>query len=570
VLVGICVERSLEMVVGLLGILKAGGAYVPLDPNYPKERFDFMLEDAQPRALLTQEKFLSRIDHERIVCLDRDWQEINRESVRNPESEQRAGNLAYVLYTSGSTGKPKGVMIQHRSLVNLFTALNECVYVCGSTPLRVSLNASITFDSSVKQIIQLLNGHALYIVPDQCRGDGRALFRFISEHKLDVFDCTPAQARLLIDAGLSECNEHLARIMLVGGEAIDQQLWTELSRAQRVRVFNVYGPTECTVDSTLCQIENEFEIPAIGRPIANVQVYLLDRHMQLVPIGITGEIHVGGDSLARGYLNRRELTKEKFIANPFSTDPASRLYKTGDLARYSPDGKIQFLGRIDHQVKLRGYRIELGEIEAVLGQHPAIREAVVLAREDNPGDRRLVAYIVTAAASVPSANDLRSSMQQQLPEYMLPSAFVFLDTLPLTPNGKLDRKALPVPDQCRPELKNPYVRPRTPVETTIAEIWAEVLKLTQVGVHDNFFDLGGHSLVAVQVISRIRNFLHAEIPLRTLFENPTVATLAAQVAPIQTRNAASEEMMDMLADVESLSDEDAQRLLSTGSGPVNN
>jgi amino acid adenylation domain-containing protein len=529
VLVGIYVERSIEMIIGLLGILKAGGAYVPLDPAYPKERLAFMLEDAQLRALLTQERFLSSIDHQRIVCLDRDRQEIARESVRNPKSGLRAENLAYVLYTSGSTGKPKGVMIQHRSLVNLCTALNACVYADESAPLRVSLNASIAFDSSVKQIVQLLNGHALYLVPDECRGDGQALLNFTSQHKLDVLECTPAQVRLLIEAGLIESSEHVARVMLVGGEAIDKSLWMALCRGQRTRVFNVYGPTECTVDSTLCQIQDRFETPAIGRPIANVQVYLLDNRMRTVPIGVPGEIHIGGHGLARGYLNRPELTAEKFIANPFSPDPASRLYRTGDLARYLADGNIEFLGRIDDQVKVRGYRIELGEIEAVLGQHPAIQQAVVLAREDSPGDKRLVAYTVAAAGSAPSANELRSFLQQKLPEFMVPSAFMFLESLPLTPNGKLDRKALPAPDQSRPELDETYSSPRTPVEELLAQIWSDVLKLDKVGIHDHFFELGGHSLLATQLISRIRDTFKIDLPLRSLFEAPTIYGLAQRI-----------------------------------------
>jgi amino acid adenylation domain-containing protein len=527
--VGICVERSIEMVVGLLGILKAGGAYVPLDPAYPKERLAFMLEDAQLRALLTQERFLSSIDHQRIACLDRDWQEIARESARNPKCGLKAENLAYVLYTSGSTGKPKGVMIQHRSLVNLCTALNACVYAGESAPLRVSLNASIAFDSSVKQIVQLLNGHALYLVPDEYRGDGQALLNFISQHKLDVLECTPAQVRLLIEAGLIERSEHVARIMLVGGEAIDKSLWMALCRGQRTRVFNVYGPTECTVDSTLCQIQDRFETPVIGRPIANVQVCLLDSHMRTVPIGVSGEIHIGGDGLAKGYLNLPELTAEKFIPDPFSEESGARLYKTGDRARYLPDGNIEFLGRIDQQVKIRGYRIELGEIETVLGQHSSLREAVVLAREDSPGDRRLVAYVVAAAGSAPSVDTLRGFLQQKLPEYMVPSAFMFLDSLPITPNGKLDRKALPPPDQTRPDLDETFVAPRTPVEEALANMWAAVLKVDKVGVHDNFFELGGHSLLATQLISRIRDTFKLDLPLRSLFEAPTIYGLAQRM-----------------------------------------
>jgi acyl carrier protein len=328
-----------------------------------------------------------------------------------------------------------------------------------------------------------------------------------------------------------------------------------------VDLWNLYGPTEATANAVVAKIIPHGPI-LIGRPIDNTQVYLLDAHLNPVPIGVSGEIYIGGDGLARGYLNRPELTAEQFTPNPFGVEPGARLYKTGDLARYLADGNIEFLGRIDHQVKIRGFRIELGEIESVLSQHPATRTCVAVVREEVAGDKRLVAYVVPRQESAPTINEFRNFLKQQLPDHMVPSAFVFLDALPLTPNGKVDRKALPVPNQSRPALDSFFVAPRTPAEQTIAEIWAEVLKLKQIGVHDNFFEVGGHSLLAVQVVSRIRNVFHVEIPLRTLFENPTVATLAAQIAPIHGRNAASEKMVEMLADVELLSDDEVEGVLA--------
>ncbi|MFB2982742.1 amino acid adenylation domain-containing protein, partial [Microseira sp. BLCC-F43] len=491
VIVGLYMDRSLEMLVGLLGILKAGGAYMPLNSADPQERLTFMLEDAQVPVLLTQKRLKDRLPALGIqtICLDSEWEKINENSEENLLREVTSENLAYVIYTSGSTGKPKGAMIQHRSAVNLATALNKAIYSHQRSPLRVSLNAPLSFDASVKQILQLLNGHTLYIVPEEVRRNGNELLSYVSRNALDLLDCTPSHLKLLFAAGLTQIPERVPAVVLIGGEPLDKATWKLLANTAQISFYNVYGPTECTVNASVCHVQTAPAQPTIGRPLANVQIYILDSHLQPVPIGVPGELHIGGAGLARGYLNRPELTGEKFINHPFSQEPGARLYKTGDLARYLPDGNIEFLGRIDYQVKVRGYRIELGEIERVLEQHPSVRQAVVLAREDEAGDKRLVAYIVAKQEQPSPADELRGFLKQKLPEYMVPNAFVFLDALPLTPNGKLDRRALPAPDQTRPESEANFVVPRDDLELQLTLIWEKVLGIQPIGVMDNFFEL---------------------------------------------------------------------------------
>lgn len=430
VLVGICMERSVLMVVGLLGILKAGGAYVPLDPAYPQERLAEVLEDASVPVLLTQQQMRPVIPslRARLVCLDTDWEVISQSSEENSGLCAKPASLAYVIYTSGSMGKPKGVAIEHCSVLNLASGLHKAIYAHEDSRLRVSLNGSLAFDTSVKQVIQLLYGHTLEIVPSELRFDGDALLSYLQTSKIDVFDCTPSQLRLLITAGLLG-GDAAPKYVLVGGEPIDEAMWATLAQAENTNFYNVYGPTECTVDATYCPVLSAGVKPVIGRPIANTQIYILDRHLQPVPIGIPGELHIGGAGLARGYLNRPELTAQKFIPNPFSNQPGARLYKTGDLARYNSNGNIEYIGRLDHQVKIRGFRIELGEIEAVLTQTPAVREAVVIARSDQSGDQRLVAYVVPyQQGTTPSA--LRHFLKEKLPDYMVPGAFVIIEALP--------------------------------------------------------------------------------------------------------------------------------------------
>ena len=537
VLVGICMERSVEMIVGVLGILKAGGGYVPLDPASPKERLAHILSDSQVSVLLTQEKLAIEFpeNRTRVVCFDRDWEAIVRESAENPVSGVKGSNLAYVIYTSGSTGQPKGVTIEHGSVLNLAKGLHQAIYAAREEgQLRVSLNGFLAFDTSVKQVIQLLYGHTLDIVPESVRFDGAALLSYLQRRQIDVFDCTPSQLGLLISAGLLDSNISPQHV-LVGGEPIDESTWQRLITAKNIRFYNVYGPTECTVDATLCFLRASEVKPVIGRPIANAQVYILNSQLQPVPIGVTGELHIGGAGLARGYLNRPDLTAEKFISNPFSDEPSAKIYKTGDLARYLPDGNIEFRGRIDNQVKIRGFRIELGEVEAVLGQHPAVRECAVVAREDDAGSQRLVAYVVLSQEHTIAVNDLSRFLKQKLPNYMVPSLFLLLEALPLTPNGKVDRKALTTVQGGTFGVAESFVAPRTPIEELLASIWAEVLGLEQVGIHDNFFEIGGHSLKATQVISRVRDVFSTELPIRCLFEFPIVADLSKQIEDIRSQ-----------------------------------
>jgi len=559
-LVGICVERSIEMVVGLLGILKAGGAYVPLDPNYPQERLNYMLTDLGVEVLLTQESLLESLpkNQAQVVCLDTDcWAIAQQQSEDNPNCGVKSENLAYVIYTSGSTGQPKGVAIEHHSVLNLAEGLHKAIYApIQDSPLRISLNGSFSFDTSVKQFIQLLYGHTLDVIPTIVRFDGDALLSYLQDHKIDVFDCTPSQLELLISAGLL-LGDDVPKYVLVGGEAIYPDRWQALTQVKSINFYNVYGPTESTVDATLCQLQISDNQPVIGRPIANTQIYILDKHLQPLPIGVSGELYIGGDGLARGYHNSPELTREKFIQNPFKN---SKLYKTGDLARYLPDGNIEFLGRIDHQVKIRGFRIELGEIEAVLNTHPQVQQAVVIATEDIPGNKRLVAYVVTRDESL-TINQLREFLLSKLPEYMVPSGFIILDTLPLTPNGKIDRKALPAPDGEITRVRE-YVAPRTQSEEIIANIFASVLGVQNVGIHDNFFELGGHSLLATQVTSRLKETFSVELSLPQIFESPNVAGLAEAITQLQLQHTEDEDIAHVLAELEGLSDEEAQQFLA--------
>lgn len=545
VIAGLCVERSLESVVGILGILKAGGAYLPLDPEYPVDRLTFILQDAQVPVLLTQshlvESLATEIPGVKLICLDQDWEKIGKESSENlsgaQESSFKAGadDLAYVIYTSGSTGRPKGVMIEHRSAINLWLGLNRVIYTQFSKPgLKVSLNAPLPFDASVQEWLMLLSGHTLVVIPAAVRQDGDSLLTFIRENRIDVLDCVPSQLKMLMAAGFSELGQWKPQAVLPGGEAIDSGTWEKLASDDQTEYFNMYGPTECTVDSTICQVSAHPLLPSIGKPIVNAQAYVLDRNLQLAPIGVAGELYLGGQGVARGYLNRPELTAERFIPNPFVQEigpeyRGERLYRTGDLVRYLPDGYLEYLGRVDFQVKLRGFRIELGEIESVLGQLPGIQDVVVIIREDSPGEKQLVAYLVAEAeadAAALNVSAIRNSLKSRLPEYMLPGIFVFLDKLPLTPNRKVDRKALPRPEGIRPELEVVFEAPRTEQEKTLAQIWSQVLKLDRIGIHDNFFDLGGDSILSIQVVSRA-NQAGLRLTPRQIFEAQTIEALAA-------------------------------------------
>jgi amino acid adenylation domain-containing protein len=522
VLVGICTQRSLEMVVGLLGILKAGGAYLPLDPAYPFERLAFMLEDAQVPVLLTTEHLVEKLPTTwaQVISLDSDWELIAQHSCENPTQNTTSDNLAYVIYTSGSTGKPKGVEIQHRGLVNLVTWHQRLYNV---TPQdRATQLAGPAFDASVWELWPYLAaGASIHILSaETCSVSPSKLWEWLTESAITIcFLPTP-----LAQTMLAQWPQGLAlRALLTGGD----KLHRVPQKALPFCLVNHYGPTENTVVTTWAPVAAGIKTdapPPIGRPIANTQIYLLDAKNQLVPIGMPGELHIGGDSLARGYRNRPELTNEKFIPNPFSNSPGDRLYKTGDLARYLSDGNIEFLGRIDDQVKIRGFRIELGEIETVLTQHPCVQQAVVLARSDEAGDKRLVAYIVTEQKSTLALDELNRFLEGQLPDYMIPKAFVMLEALPITANGKVNRNALPSPAQ-RPLAAEEDVSPQTEVEQNIAAVWQEVLNVEKLGIHDNFFDLGAHSIHIGQVNGKLKALLNRDISMIEMFKYPTISSL---------------------------------------------
>jgi amino acid adenylation domain-containing protein len=539
VLVGLCAERSVEMVVATLGIIKAGGAYVPLDPAYPQERLTFMIEDTQSPVLLVQRRLLENLPpglDTDILCLDSDWETFTRESTANLVTHTTPDSLAYVMYTSGSTGRPKGTCIVHRGVVRL---VQETDYAdLTSDQVFVQL-APISFDASTLEVWgSLLNGARLVVFPPHTPSL-EDVGRVVQQHQVTTLWLTAGLFHLMVNEQLETLEN--VRQLLAGGDVLSvSHVHRVLKELNATRLINGYGPTENTTFTTCYPMGPDTQIPTsvpIGRPIANTQIYILDNHSWPVPVGVPGELYVGGDGLARDYLNRPALTAQVFVPNPFPPSAplaegergGGRLYRTGDLARYLPDGNVEFLGRIDHQVKIRGFRVELGEIEAVVEQHPAVRETVVLAREDNPGDKRLVAYIVTSEGLQPSVDELRRFLQEKLPAYMMPSVYVALDALPLTPNNKVDRRALPAPEGARLEVESAFVSPRTPVEEIVAEMWSQVLGIERVGIHDNFFALGGHSLLATQVISRMQDAFQVELALHTMFGMPTVASLAKYV-----------------------------------------
>lgn len=530
VLVGICIERSLEMVVGLLGILKAGGAYVPLDPAYPQERLSYLLSDSQVSVLLTQQHLLTSLpaSSARIVCLD-NWQDICDRSKENLENTTTAKNLAYVIYTSGSTGQPKGVTIEHESLVSLTQAIAVEYEI--TTRDRLLQFASISFDVAAEEIYPCLTtGATLVLRTEEMLASIPAFLQKCQDWSLTVLNLPTAYWQQWM-AQLQTSDlviPHTLRLVIIGGEQAHSEkvaIWQKMV-GDRLQLINAYGLTETTVTSTIYKLPSSASVSGsqplpIGRAISNVQTYVLDRHLQLVPIGVTGELYIGG-AIARGYLNRPDLTQEKFIFNPFEKAEGKRLYKTGDLVRYLPDGNIEFLGRMDDRVKIRGFRIEIGEVEAVLCQHPQVRETAVIVSEDSSGNKRLVAYIV--AQEQVSTNQLRRFLKEKLPNFMIPSAFVNLKTLPLTPNGKVDRRALPALDtNITPETS--FVSPHNALELQLVQIWSEVLGVHRVGIQDNFFELGGDSIIAIQIVARA-NQAGIKLTTKQLFQHQTIAELA--------------------------------------------
>jgi amino acid adenylation domain-containing protein len=528
VLVGICADRSVEMVVGLFGILKAGGAYVPFDPQYPEERLQFMLEDAHARVLLTQAHLLERLPETgaKVVCLDADWAAIAGQPTDNPSPLTTEDNLAYVIYTSGSTGKPKGAMNTHAGIVNRLLWMQEAYHL---TEHDVVLQKTpFSFDVSVWEFFwPLLVGARLVVARPGGHQDRDYLVDLINRSKVTTLHFVPSMLQVFLDAaGVQSCVS--LRQVICSGEALPFELQERFFARQGARLHNLYGPTEAAVDVSYweCQQESERRVVPIGKPITNLQLHVLDRWMRPVPVGVAGELHIGGIGLARGYHWRPELTAEKFIPDPFSHEPGGRLYRTGDLARYLPDGNIEFLGRLDFQVKIRGLRIELGEIETVLRGHPDVNDAVVVATEKEPGQTQLVAYVVAAEGGPLEVATLRSHLNEQVPEYMVPAFFVMLDALPLSPNGKIDRKALPDPEMDSLRREHAVVGPSDVVELKLVQVWEEILGVAPISVKDNFFELGGHSLLGVYLMARIEQVMGGKLPLAVLFKRPTIRQLA--------------------------------------------
>ncbi len=526
-IVAITVERSLEMIVGIMAILKAGGAYLPIDPQYPEDRIEYMLQDSGARILLTQVCLYKGIAGDREV-IELDNQDIYQGEKDNLDCIAKFNKLAYVIYTSGSTGKPKGVMIENRSVINLVYALKDKIYK-DNTGMKIAMVSPYIFDASVKQIFpSLLLGQSLYIVPEDTRYDGMKLVNYYVKNNIDVSDGTPNHLRLIIGNN-NNLDEIKVKKFVIGGEALSKDIINRLlGKLINVDIINVYGPTECCVDSTLYVINknNSEDMVTIGKPLNNYRIYIVDKHLNICPVGVPGELCISGDGLARGYLNRSELTAEKFIDNPFEQE--SRMYRTGDLARWLPDGNIEFLGRIDHQVKIRGYRIELGEIENKLLSHEAVKETVVIARDDNSGNKYLCAYVV--GQEVLTVSELRSFIAQELPEYMIPSYFIQLEKLPLTSNGKVDRNALPkLETNGSIATGAEYEAPRNAMEEKLVDIWREVLGVERIGINDSFFELGGHSLKATSLVAKIHKILNIEIPLRQIFKAPTIKGISEYI-----------------------------------------
>ncbi|MEH2036094.1 non-ribosomal peptide synthetase [Nostoc sp.] len=545
ILVGICIERSLEMVVALLAILKAGGAYVPLDPGYPQERLAFMLSDTQVSVLLTQKELVAKLPTHTafVICLDADWNTIALNKKENLSTSVTADNLAYVMYTSGSTGTPKGVSVIHRGVVRLVKETNYARL----TPEEVILQlAPISFDASTFEIWGcLLNGGRLVIYPPNTPSL-EELGQIIQQYQVTTLWLTAGLFHLIVDEKIDALKS--LRQLLAGGDVLSvPHVQKFLQTIENCQLINGYGPTENTT-FTCCHpitapLQPDVSIP-IGRPIANTQVYILDNNLQSVSIGEAGELYIGGDGLARGYLNRPDLTAEKFISHLFDNNLVTRLYKTGDVARYLPDGNIEFLGRIDNQVKIRGFRIELGEIEREIAQHPDVREIVVLARQDETGEKQLTAYVVPHQNSSYTSKQLRSFLEQRLPNYMVPSAFVLLESMPLTVNGKVDRQKLPAPSRERPQLEQAYIAPQSDLERLLAGILSDLLKIDRIGIDDNFFDLGATSISILQVAARVKQELGIELPAVKLFQYSTIGSLANYLHSNQNSQPSSDKLQN--------------------------
>jgi amino acid adenylation domain-containing protein len=550
VLVGLCVERSFDMVVGLLGILKAGGAYIALDPSYPSDRLSFMMHDAQAPVLVTQHSLTDRLStaNTRVVCLDSEAKILAQQNTGEPACATSANDLAYVIYTSGSTGRPKGVQITHDSLLNLVLWHQHTFGVTFSD--KATQLTSPAFDATGWELWPYLTcGASVYLMDEDARVEPVLCRDWLLSHDITITFLPTALAERVI--ALEWPATSTLRLLLTGADTLHHYPSLSLPFA----LINNYGPTEATVVATSGRVlptEHADLPPSIGRPIDNTQIYILDERLQQVPIGIPGELHIGGAGLAKGYLNQPELTAEKFIPHPFSNEPGARLYKTGDLVSYLPDGQIAFIGRTDHQIKIRGFRIEPNEIVSILNGHPAVKACVVIAREDNPGDKRLIAYVELVTGAHVSSDSLRKALGERLPDYMVPAAFIHLDALPVTPNGKIDRAALPVPDANNTLHNQSSAAPATLTETRLAEIVAPLLGLEQIGRDENFFMLGGHSLLGTQVITRVAETFGVDITLRTLFSTPAIRMLSVEIERL------------IIARLEKMSDDEARILLEQG------
>ncbi|MGA8150814.1 MAG: non-ribosomal peptide synthetase [Terriglobales bacterium] len=527
VLVGVCLDRSPAMVIASLAIMKAGGAYVPFDPDCPRERLRFMLEDAQAPVLITHQGIIDRIGSGswKTVDIERDALQISSQSEARPQVSVSGGSLAYVIYTSGSTGRPKGVEITHSSLLNLISWHQRAFDI--SPADRASQLANVGFDAAVWEVWPSLTaGSSVHFPDDAIRVAPKRLRDWLAKEQITVcFAPTPLAEALLI---LDWPKEVALRLLLTGGDTLHHHPPSGLPFA----LVNNYGPTECTVVATSGPVlpnAHPDGPPPIGRPVDNFQIYILDEQLQRVPDGTVGELHIGGKGLARGYLSRPDLTAERFVANPFSQVANDRIYKTGDLARYLPDGQIAFVGRVDEQIKVRGYRIEPEEIATVLEQFPGVEASLIVARKDSSGDPRLIAYVVPSADAKLDHSSLQEYLSRYLPDYMVPAAFVRIPALPLGPNGKIDRAALPLHDAGNAIGDEARIAPSTPVEERVVAILAELLRVEKVSINDNFFSLGGHSLLGTQLIARVRDFLGVELPLRAIFDSPTVAELSAEI-----------------------------------------
>lgn len=528
-LIAVCLERSVESIISIFAIWKAGAVYLPLDPSYPQDRLDYMVNNSEASLVITEQKTADDLllESSSTIILSREWEEINKEVDDNLSVSIFPENLAYMIYTSGTTGLPKGVLVQHQSAVNLAFGLNEKIYTkYDDEKLRVSLNAPLPFDASMQEIIMLILGHTLVVIPEELKLVPEEFLSYVRDKKIDLLDCVPTQLNYLIEHGLLKDSESFPKIVLPGGEPIDQYIWNQIKNVEHVSFFNMYGPTECTVDSTICEVKQELEKPNIGSPIHNSPHYVLDENMQLAPFGIPGELYIGGDCLSRGYLGKQELTAERFLPNPFSEYEGDRIYKTGDLVRFMPDGNIEYLRRLDDQVKIRGFRIELGEIESLLNKHEMINQSIVIVREDEHSNKRLVAYIKPEDNNQNTLSELRNYLSSHLPDYMIPSVFTLLDEIPLLPNGKINKRALPKPQIDDTNNSDNYLAPETVKEESLTKIWEQILRVEKIGITDNFFELGGDSILGIQVIAKA-NQAGIKISPKNLFQFPTIQGLAS-------------------------------------------